>query len=686
MLPHVIRERIASFESLVIMQVPFHKYVGPGNKLTEGDPVDSDDIIARLHDYAYEYGLVHESDRHFAIDFFWDSIINSNWHSNIGSIGLLFKYYLEEIIGVQYPQMAPTSSTTTRRPTHSGNRRYAEEQREWAEKFAAYKRAHGNISWQDFRKMHKSTPAPSVLQIGAPEPHRGGLRAYHNPGLRSAPRDWETPNVGHGNSQVAGPSRRQASQHSSSDDTQSGIGAFNSDDYIDDSDQDWSQLIPGQDRHMEVDNQQIQNDEGGRGSGGRANVIGTNSAGKHLTIPKSIMSKSFTLRFGKSRIMYSYGYAFQSILEIADKDPCKEHVSLCTPLANIPVEMLSFYLDDCEWNTYIKGASGTIIAKHAKCTVVPQGLRTAFDTGSTLSGTATSEHCAIGMSCIGLNHKYTNLVHYKYDSNADKPMIPTGCVPIDEDTYVNSFYGEHPEIGTNMAMVLGVPRHMNCYGVFKLNKGKRPLVTNKECPNYGVHDEGLPILDRYLNRFNFTPHIGEKIIDWEYTIQNGILGIKAYDLNYVQEQSDVIVHPAAVLTPTVLTVKQTKDGILNCAINSQPVAATNSIKQFHKAYIENTRQRFVHKQDPIALKTIPQVHVGIMPVPQLNPATDEENYQNTAAYFSVTCELVIEFNRSSIYPFTNAVHGTSNEIILSYGNNNGVNFEQRQPLGMYAYN
>lgn len=33
---------------------PGHKYLGPGNKIFCGTPVDSDDLIAQEHDLAYE--------------------------------------------------------------------------------------------------------------------------------------------------------------------------------------------------------------------------------------------------------------------------------------------------------------------------------------------------------------------------------------------------------------------------------------------------------------------------------------------------------------------------------------------------------------------------------------------------------------------------------------------------------
>lgn len=68
--------------------LPFHKYLGPGNDLDSGDPVDEDDRIAQEHDSAYATALTAEDISNAdskAINEFWtDFSTTGNTHSLLG--------------------------------------------------------------------------------------------------------------------------------------------------------------------------------------------------------------------------------------------------------------------------------------------------------------------------------------------------------------------------------------------------------------------------------------------------------------------------------------------------------------------------------------------------------------------------------------------------------------------------
>lgn len=93
--------------------LPGHKYIGPGNKLDRGTPVDEDDIIAQEHDQAYEnaksVGDVQKADDKAFNDFLTDWIENGNVHSLIGAIGIKGKAYVEKLTGHLYPDITGTS-------------------------------------------------------------------------------------------------------------------------------------------------------------------------------------------------------------------------------------------------------------------------------------------------------------------------------------------------------------------------------------------------------------------------------------------------------------------------------------------------------------------------------------------------------------------------------------------------
>ncbi|XP_026684618.1 mitochondrial basic amino acids transporter-like [Diaphorina citri] len=89
------------------MLFPFHNYLGPGNHLDNGPPIDDDDEIALRHDEAYETATspeqVRQADIEAIRDFNTNYVATGNWHSVVGAIGLTWKYEVEQFTGVLYP-------------------------------------------------------------------------------------------------------------------------------------------------------------------------------------------------------------------------------------------------------------------------------------------------------------------------------------------------------------------------------------------------------------------------------------------------------------------------------------------------------------------------------------------------------------------------------------------------------
>lgn len=94
---------------------PGHKYLGPGNELDNGSPVDTDDFIAKQHDIAYEgactFDDVYVADKQAIFAFLIDWFEKKNWHSAVGAIGLGLKHLAEVICGkIFYPKLSKTQS------------------------------------------------------------------------------------------------------------------------------------------------------------------------------------------------------------------------------------------------------------------------------------------------------------------------------------------------------------------------------------------------------------------------------------------------------------------------------------------------------------------------------------------------------------------------------------------------
>ena len=92
---------------LVIM-FPGHNYLGPGNPTNNGQPVDSDDRIAQVHDIAYDnahtFDDIHTADKQAIKDFAYDAVTNFNPHAAIGAIGLVPKVIQQSITG-KFPKV-----------------------------------------------------------------------------------------------------------------------------------------------------------------------------------------------------------------------------------------------------------------------------------------------------------------------------------------------------------------------------------------------------------------------------------------------------------------------------------------------------------------------------------------------------------------------------------------------------
>lgn len=100
---------------MVLLVFPGHKYLGPGNDMDSGEPVDSDDVIAQAHDRAYEEAVcqedIYEADEKAIFLFILDWIKNKNWHSAVGAIGLSLKNCTERLLKrVLYPRFIRPSS------------------------------------------------------------------------------------------------------------------------------------------------------------------------------------------------------------------------------------------------------------------------------------------------------------------------------------------------------------------------------------------------------------------------------------------------------------------------------------------------------------------------------------------------------------------------------------------------
>lgn len=128
-------------------------------------------------------------------------------------------------------------------------------------------------------------------------------------------------------------------------------------------------------------------------AGGASNInVGSNGL---IKLYKTVCVKPVEMIFIKSVIYYSHGYAFKRIEETSP-----ELLRYTTPFSYIPVDIVASYMTPSEFLNLPQ----CCIVKEVHCTVRILSVRTSVDVGTTLRGSANSEHLPIGMHAIGLNH------------------------------------------------------------------------------------------------------------------------------------------------------------------------------------------------------------------------------------------------------------------------------------------
>ena len=157
---------------------------------------------------------------------------------------------------------------------------------------------------------------------------------------------------------------------------------------------------------------QNSNSEIGGTGGSGASSVGAGTGPTGLTHISNVHNNEDGIHtYSKKFYKYSYGIAHQAFT------PDQYIGKYTTPYAYIPVDWLPFYLTHGEYDNIPMNSK----VLHVNCKVTLMGTRTAFDHGTTLSGTATTEYVPICKYAIGLN-KAVFLENVSYDLKATEPM------------------------------------------------------------------------------------------------------------------------------------------------------------------------------------------------------------------------------------------------------------------------
>lgn len=673
---------------------PGYRYLGPGNDANGLPPVNDTDEIAHRHDLAYELARgpedIRESDREAIRDFYEEGGLAGA----VGAVGLAGKYATESVSGVLYPSMPRRGD----RVTSFGQYLYSRKQKHLSDIYRQTRNQY--VNYNEFLKSDRVKEIRRHFERGGAyySTVESDYRAQYPSGstnLRESTISAQdlaeagtsgvkrpAPDSGAG---AAEPKRVAVADSPGSPDTggfelSPGTVAF-LDNLVNDTGVVGAEATSGGEAAvpagvstgggaMDVDqsgsargpNTGARGGASGVGSGGGS---GANVAPNPITwVRPSQPSQPATVRFNKTRIMYSYGYSTENI-----QQPEPAYVeNITTPLALVPVDALPFYLSEAEYQCLPFGAR----ASKVWCTVTPLGTRTAFDVGTTLSGTATSEYVAIGMVAEGLNMEFYGR-NKEYGVVGTAPMKPTSTKGLSLKDMTSKLYSH---VSSN---AMCVPQPMDIYFVHEWNRSENPSANL--LPLYQVHDRGVARFDEKVHQFLINQAIGQPIAEYSYTPKCSML--KANKDHFVPwdrrgnalESALPRAHSMALrLFETATNVPAIGD--VGFGTSTEVPVYINQVQPAYYRQIENYGA-FKPGAGTSDYGAQPQLHVGIQATPQLNPASESISYLNSACYWKIECGIEIAFDVNSAFSVGQAV---SWPLEVSFVPNESIKYTDGQCL------
>lgn len=282
---------------------------------------------------------------------------------------------------------------------------------------------------------------------------------------------------------------------------------------------------------------------GGSGGGAGRGSVAAN-AGSVPLLRSADVSGKYTLTFRNKFIIKSWAYSGKVVKTDAaivkeyknDKILAGTSANLpqptrCTSLAMLPVMHVAFYLSPVEWEMLPESSR----VLKAGVRVIPLGNTVSFDYGSSLAGSATSEHVVLYARAKGLESKLPVYPFWYAPTTAD-PMKIESATRVHKysneqenntwDHVFKKLWGsDDDEVDEDFSSVDLAVRHFNTYAAYSL-----PVIAK------GI---GHWRLDRHVDVFPADALMGSPIIEWEYVPENGTVKWPDWDKYCTQDYSRV---------------------------------------------------------------------------------------------------------------------------------------------------
>lgn len=596
------------------LTVPGYKYLGPGNSLNRGEPVNEIDEDAKEHDEAYDKAKttqeVSQADNKFvnkALDHLVNAINLKETPGNtfgaaIGAIGIGTKQAIEKHSGVIYPSVSGMSRQI--------NPKYLSTWHDWIEQ-----NKHNN-----FQGIQLPKDFYTEEQTLSDSPMSEGTKRKADTPAEEGPSKKGAHNAPH-NSQSTDPQNPSSSGSTTALDVEMAMS------------------LPG--------------------TGSGTSSGGGNTTGQEVyVIPRPFSN------FGKKLSTYSKSHKFMifglanNVIGPAGTGTNAVNRLITTCLAEIPWQKLPLYMNQSEFDLLPSGSR--VVECNVK--VIFRSNRIAFETSSTATKQATLNQISNLQTAVGLNKLGWGLDRSFTAFQSDQPMIPTATSapkyePVTGNTgyrgMIADYYGADSTNDAAFGNAGNYPHHQ---------VGSFTFLQNYYCmyqqTNQGTG--GWPCLAEHLQQFDSKTVNNQCLIDVTYKPQMGLI---KPPLNY-----------KVIGQPTLKGTISVGDNLVNMrgALVTNPPDSTQTVTEtshmltrnfpanLFNIYSDIEKSQVLHKgpwgrENP---QIQPSVHIGIQAVPALTTgallvnSSPLNSWTDSMAYIDVMATCTVMESQPTHFPFS----------------------------------
>nr|QTE03809.1 MAG: structural protein [Phoenicurus auroreus ambidensovirus] len=657
------------------LTLPGSDYVGPGNDIKVDAERHGADVVAKEHDVEYDKLIekaqlgqitqeqfeyeVHRLDAKAILDFEKDFAESGNWQSFIGKYGLMFKKSVEGKLGrVLYPPYRrdkdkaekdkPLVENKVDSMPPPGKKQTPTEEEEPPKKKQAKAK-----DWKAIRKINESRKLNKEL-VKATEDAEKQDAERQSGGSSTSTSSPQTSTMG---------DRREEEQQSSqgTEEAMDTSGATDAD--------------VGATR------------AGGHGGGAPQGHKGAGAGKLRMYRAPKVNSTSRVYSHVYTGRTWGLQWKRDSAAYIsADKTlNGTEHLVL-TSMNYLPVDCLGFYMTGAEYNDLPWHCS--VRSVHVKVDLL--GITSSFETGSSVSNTASTTFYADMYKSIGLNMQYPLKPVKPAFTGATMAVASTSAPqPADIQAWNTALPTENNQSYTIPATMLPIESPLYAQiGFFDVSYGTGQGTT----PEYDYFFRHSPmVLDGHVTKFNAHEAVGTNIISYSYTPKDGtvkrpmsakplIRGLSANHTNNAVYTHSYMTMPADNINPTLNTINLVPwSGVED--------TTSNAVGGFDNLYIGEARPRwdtehrmqFIEKVNARgdywstpheAHPEQPSVTFGLAPVYANAPGSTNNNAINCCATFRVQTFIEIiehrdyfNYQGARLLPHTNSyasIYGANN--------------------------